>query len=43
MLKIEQLTVETFTLTATGPELSDEETGCVSGCATGCGFDGSFC
>ncbi len=44
MLSIDQLTVESFTTSTANQEVvADVETGCVSGCETGCGFDGSFC
>lgn len=44
-LSTDELMVEPFTTEAAGPDVGagDVETGCVSGCATGCGFDGSFC
>lgn len=45
VLNIDQLTVESFTLSAADQQLvtGDVETGCVSGCATGCGFGDSVC
>jgi hypothetical protein len=45
MLSISDLTVESFTTETDGQDavIGDMDTGCVSGCATGCGFDGSIC
>lgn len=46
VLNIDQLTVESFTVSdAANQEIGagDVDTGCVSDCATGCGFGGSIC
>jgi hypothetical protein len=46
MLSIDDLTVESFTtsdLTQESEAVGIVDTGCVSDCATGCGFGGSIC
>jgi hypothetical protein len=45
MLSIDDLKVESFTTATVDQDVAvgDMDTGCVSGCATGCGFDGSIC
>jgi hypothetical protein len=44
VLSIDDLAVESFTPMSVNQErTADMETGCVSGCETGCGFDVSFC
>ncbi len=44
-LNIDQLAVQSFTTAAADQEIgaADMDTGCVSGCDTGCGFGGSIC
>lgn len=39
VLNLDQLTVQTFTTSTADQPIGDVETGCVSGCDTGCGFD----
>lgn len=45
VLNIDQLTVESFTVSDTSPETEAgiDETGCMSDCVSGCGFGGSIC
>ncbi|HEX6038849.1 hypothetical protein [Longimicrobium sp.] len=43
VLNIDDLAVETFAAASFQDVVADVETGCVSGCETGCGFDGSHC
>jgi hypothetical protein len=47
VLNIEQLAVESFTVSAQDAsqalQVGDVDTGCVSDCATGCGFGGYDC
>ncbi|HEU0302727.1 MAG TPA: pinensin family lanthipeptide [Longimicrobium sp.] len=45
-LNLDQLTVDSFTTSDSTPEseaVGIVDTGCVSDCATGCGFGGTIC
>jgi hypothetical protein len=43
VLSLDDLAVDSFTPSSEEMVIGDVDTGCVSGCATGCGFDGYNC